>query len=163
MMTWLQDPHNWVAISFVIFVIAAIVLGRKPVAERLDARIVAIRRDIDAAEALKNEATALLTRYKQQQADAEAEAARIVVNAREHAKDLQASLDAEMKDAASRRAQQLADRLHRMEEQAQVEMRAYAAELAVRATAELIAGHLDAQGNAKLVDATIRDLGRTAA
>ena len=158
MTDWLQDAHNWVALSFVIFVVVAVMLGRKPVAARLDGRIDAIRKDIASAESLKNEATALLARYRQQQHDAEAEAVRIVANARQHAEDLRVGMEADMKEAATRREQQMAERLRRVEENARAEMRAYAAELAANATAQLIAAHLDEQANARLVDATIGDL-----
>ena len=163
MMAWLHDAHNWVALSFVIFAIGAFVMGRKPVAAKLDARIGVIRRDLDAAEALKTEATALLAQYRQRQQDAEAEAARIVVNARTHAEDLRAGMEADMHETATRRQHRLAERLRRMEDNAQAEMRAYAAELAVRATAQLIAANLDEPANARLIDATITDLARDAA
>ena len=36
---WFHDAHVWVALSFVIFVVVAFVLGRKPVLARLDGRI----------------------------------------------------------------------------------------------------------------------------
>jgi F-type H+-transporting ATPase subunit b len=58
----------------------------------------------------------------------------------------------------ARKEVQLAERLKRMEEAAKAEIQAYAAELAVKATAEIIASHLDAATNSLLIDATIKSV-----
>jgi F-type H+-transporting ATPase subunit b len=158
-----HDPHNWVALSFVVFVIIAWALGRKPVAAKLDSRIEKIRKDLTIAEGLRNEAQALLDEYRMKQQQASADAKAIVENARRHAGEIQRTAEADMEEAAKRREAQLQDRLKRMEENAANEIRAYAAELAVKATAELIAAHMDEKTNARLVDDSIKTLAKDAA
>jgi F-type H+-transporting ATPase subunit b len=163
MMDWLQDAHNWVAISFVLFCILAWVLGRKPVAAKLDARIVQIRKDIDTAESLRAEAQSLLDQYKLKSREAETESRRIVDNARKHAEEILHAGEADLAEAAKRRELYMQERLKRLEDSAINEIRAYAADLAVKATAELIAAHMDDQTNARLIDEAIRDLAKDAA
>ncbi len=163
MMEWLNDAHNWVALSFLIFCVLAWVLGRKPVTQKLDGRIAQIRQEIQTAESLRNEAQALLAQYKKQQQEAAAEAKRIVDHARHHAEDLRRAAEQGLEEAAQRRERQLEERLKRMEEAAMNEIRAYAAELAVKATAEIIAAHMDEQTNARLIDDSIRELADRAA
>jgi F-type H+-transporting ATPase subunit b len=163
MFEWLQDAHNWVAISFVIFVVLAWVLGRKQVTGKLDTRIDTIRKDIETAETLKAEAQTLLNQYLQSQREATAEAAKIVDHARTSANDILRTAEQDIAEAAKRREQQLQERLKRMEQAAIDEIRARAADLAVKATAELIAAHMDQETNNRLVDQSIKDLAKNAA
>ena len=55
---------------------------------------------------------------------------------------------------------QLSDRLKRMEESAIQEIRARAAELALQATSEIIAGKLDKATNERLIDESIDDVAK---
>ena len=55
-----------------------------------------------------------------------------------------------------RREQQLEDRLRRAEETAVADIRAYAAELAVKATREIITDKMDDKTNARLVEDSVR-------
>ncbi len=158
-----HDPHSWVAVSFVIFVIVAWVLGRKPVSAKLDGHIDKISKAISTAETLKNEAQSLLDQYRAKQQEAASDAKKIVENARRHAEEIQRNAEQDLADTAKRREQQLQERLQRMQDAAANEIRAYAAELAVKATAELIAAHMDEQTNARLVDDSIRDMAKDAA
>ncbi len=48
-----QDPAFWVAVAFAIFVAGAVWKGRAPIAGMLDARIEAIRAEIDEARRLR--------------------------------------------------------------------------------------------------------------
>lgn len=163
MFEWLSDAHSWVAISFVIFVVLAWVLGRKQVAGKLDSRIDTIRKDIETAEGLKAEAQTLLNQYLQSQREATAEASKIVEHARASASDILRAAEQDMAEASKRRELQLQERLKRMEEAAVAEIRARAADLAVKATAELIAAHMDQETNSRLVDQSIKDLAKNAA
>lgn len=163
MFEWLNDAHSWVAISFVIFVVLAWALGRKQVTGKLDSRIDTIRKDIETAESLKAEAQTLLNQYLQSQREATAEASKIVEHARASANDILRAADQDLAETAKRRELQLQERLKRMEEAAVAEIRARAADLAVKATAELIAAHMDQETNNRLVDQSIKDLAKTAA
>ena len=47
-----------------------------------------------------------------------------------------------------------------MEQSAVAEIQKYAADLAIKATTEIISEHLDKSANQKLVDAAIKDVGK---
>jgi F-type H+-transporting ATPase subunit b len=57
-----------------------------------------------------------------------------------------------------RKEEHLSQRLKRMEDGVKAEIQAYAAELAVKATAEIIASKLDHAANDRLIDQSIKSL-----
>ena len=68
-MDW-NDPTLWVAVGFVIFVAAAYKPAAKAVVKMLDGRADAIRRSLDEAASLREEAQQLLAEYQRKQRDA---------------------------------------------------------------------------------------------
>jgi F-type H+-transporting ATPase subunit b len=156
MIEMLQDAHAWVAISFAIFAVLAFVLGRGKVLAKLDGRIAQIRREIETAESLRLEAQELLASYQRKQRDAVRDAETMVAAARQHAEQIRRHAGDELNETLNRREQQLEDRLRRMEQAAIQEIRAYAAELAVKATAEIIADKMDEKTNGQLVDQSMK-------
>jgi F-type H+-transporting ATPase subunit b len=158
MMDFLQDAHAWVAISFVIFAVGGYVFGRKAVAAKLDGRIAAIRRDIDTAAALRAEAQALLSTFENKQREAAREVESMISHARQQADSIRRQAASDLEDAVRRREQQMADRLRRMEENTVADIRAYAADLAVKATAEIIADKMDEEVNAHLVEQSVKKI-----
>ena len=84
MSEYLQNSEVWVAISFVLFIVMGIKLGRRPIFAKLDAKIAEIKKEIETAAALREEAQGLLSLYQRKQQDAEKEAQAIIDNARKH-------------------------------------------------------------------------------
>ena len=152
----LHDATLWVSFSFAVFVIAAFVLGRKMIMASLDVKIAKIREEIETSDRLRSEAMDLLAQYQQKQKNAQLEADRILTDATTQAKSIQAKLDAEFEDSMARREQMLKERIVRMQDQARDDIRRYAAELAMSATAEIIAQKMDQNRASGLVDQSIR-------
>lgn len=152
----LHDATLWVALSFALFVTLAFVLGRKSIVASLDEKIAKIRDEIETSDRLRAEAMALLAQYEDKQKNAQLEAERIVTDATAQAKAIQAKLDAEFEDSMARREQMLKERIVRMQDQARDDIRRYAAELAMSATAEIITQKMDQSRASSLVDQSIR-------
>lgn len=152
------DTGIWVLLSFVIFAVFAFRMGKDKFLAKLDGRIAEIRTDIQMAETLRAEAQDLLAQYQAKQRDAAQEAKSIVTAAQNAADEINKQAQADLDEMMVRKEAQLAERLKRMEEAAKAEIQAYAAELAVKATAEIIASQLDAETNSRLVDATIKSV-----
>ncbi len=150
------DTHTWVLISFLLFAVMAFRFGKNKFLAKLDSRIDSIRDEIRTAESLRIEAQELLAQYQRKQRDAAKEAEDIVTAAKSAAALIQAQAEKDLEDMLARKETQLGERLQRMEETAKAEIRAYAAELAVKATSEIIQSKLDQAANDRLVDASIR-------
>lgn len=153
---FMEDPTVWVLISFVIFVLLAVVFGRSTITSMLDAKIASIRAEIANAEALRDEAQKLLLEYETKQKAAHGEAEKMLAAARAQAVDLHKRADDELAATMSRREAMMTDRIKRMEEQAFADIRKYAADLAIAATTEIISQKLDANAASRLADASIR-------
>lgn len=152
------DEAFWVALAFVIFVIALVRPVGRMIASALDARAAKIRAELDEAVRLREEAQALFARYQRMQSDSVKEAEEILAHARAEA-ERQAGHAAEALEAAlKRREEQAVDRIARAEQEALADVRAVAVELAMRVTRKLLAESLDAKGQAALIDAAVAGL-----
>ena len=153
-----QEATFWVLLSFILFAVAALRFGKDKFLAKLDGRIAQIREEIQTAEFLRAEAQDLLSQYQTKQRDAAKEADQIVATAKQAADMINKQAQIDLDEMLARKEVQLAERLKRMEDAAKAEIQSYAAELAVKATAEIIAARLDAETNSRLVDATIKAL-----
>ena len=93
----------WVGVSFLIF-IGILVYAKVPgmLAKSLDDRAEAIRKELDGARRLREEAQDLLADYQRKQREAETEAQQIVEGARREAEALKAEGERSMKEALAR-------------------------------------------------------------
>lgn len=155
-MEFLNEATNWVLISFAIFALGFLKFGRGALLGKLDRRIEEIRKEIETAESLRIEAQELLAQYQRKQRDATREAEAIIATAQKHAAEIQKQAESDLDELVARKEAQLKDRLHRMEEKTVQEIRTYAAELSVKATAEIIAKQMDQATNDRLVEQSIK-------
>ena len=155
MTDFLSDSVSWILISFIIFVALAFKFGRQSVVSKLDAHIESVRKEIATAEALKAEAQALLSQYQLKQQDAMREVDAMVSNAKLQAETLQRQAEEDFASTMARKEVLMKERLQRMEETAMDDIRRYAADLAVSATARIIAEKMDENSAQKLADASI--------
>ncbi len=156
MFNLLQDASVWVAISFALFAALALKKALPSFLAKLDGRIEQIRSEIKTAHTLKEEAAKLLSTYERKRDEAAREAQEMAKTARMHADQIRQQADAELSELVSRREEQLQTRLRRMEEAVAADIRAYAAELAVQATARIISEKMDEKTNARLIEESIR-------
>jgi len=158
MMELFQDTNVWVLISFILFATLIFRVGKSKFIGMLDGKIEHIRDEIKTAETLRIEAQELLAQYQRKQRDAAHEAEQIVASARTAAETIRKDAEADLDAMLARKEAQLADRLKRMEESTKAEIQSYAAELAVKATAEIISSRLDEAANDRLIDASIKSI-----
>jgi len=156
MMEFLGNATNWVLISFVLFAIGFWKFGLKALMGKLDRRIEEIRQEIATAEALRVESQELLAQYERRQRDASQEADAIIASAQKHAAEIQKQAESDLNEMVARKEAQLKERLKRMEDVAMQDIKTYAAELSIKATAEIIAKQMDQATNDRLIDQSIK-------
>jgi F-type H+-transporting ATPase subunit b len=132
----------WSVISFVILLAILVKYAFPPVAKMLEKRSSTIRADLEAAEAARREAEALLRQRQNELASAKDEARRIIEDARSTGESLRSEIVARAQDeAASIRAQgeaQLAAERNRLVNELRQEMVDTAIVLASRIVAREI-------------------------
>lgn len=156
----LQNPHTWVYVGLLIFVVLVGPKIWKALATMLDQRSLKIKADLDEAQKLKDEAQALLAEYQRKQRDAMREAEDIIANAKSLA-------GRQIKEAAEKLEQNLArrekaslDKIAQAEAQALAEVRREAVDVATSAAAKLIQSQLDGAKGSALIDQAIAEVGR---
>jgi F-type H+-transporting ATPase subunit b len=135
----LSDPTFWAAVGLVLF-FAVIVWQKVPgaIAKMLDSRAETIRKELDEARRLREEAQELLASFQRKQREAEAEADAIVAQAKKDAKSMRAEARKELSERLDRRTAMAEQRIAQAEAHAAQEIRALAADLAVDAAAKLL-------------------------
>jgi F-type H+-transporting ATPase subunit b len=158
MSDFFANAQNWVLLSFIIFVFLAYKLGRSSVLNAIDSHIDKARTDVEDAEKLRVEAQELLSDYQRLKSEATTEAENIVKVAAQHAEKIKDNAVKSLDTELARREEQLKERLSNMEAQAFEEMRHYAADLAVKATREIIIENIDSKKAKSLNDKAIAEV-----
>lgn len=155
-----HDPHFWVHIGLLIFVVVAGPKVWRALTAFLDQRSMKIKADLDEAQKLKDEAQALLAEYQRKQRDALKEAEEIIASAKAQAQreiqDAKANLAASM----TRREAAALEKITQAEAQAIAEVRREAVDVATAATTRLIAKVLDDSKASNLIDQSIAEVTR---
>jgi F-type H+-transporting ATPase subunit b len=149
----------WVAIAFVVFLL---ILGYykvpKLIAKALDDRAEAIRKELDEARRLREEARDLLADYKGRHRNVGRETDAIVEQARREAEAFALETRASLEDTLERRTKLAEEKIARAEGQAVDEVRAAAIDLAVAEAEKILREKMAGAGGSQLIDQNIRDL-----
>jgi F-type H+-transporting ATPase subunit b len=150
--------YFWLLISIIIL---ALVLW-KPVKEQLigalDKRADQIRKELDEAQRLREEAQSLLAKHQRQLHDGEGLAASILEHGAEENARVEKQLRADLAASIERRTRAAEERIGQEEARAVAEIRGKAADLAIRTTRRLIADQMDPAKEQDLIGAAIQDV-----
>lgn len=154
----LHDPSFWVGLAFIL----AAALIYKPLmraaASALDGRANDIRRQIEEARKLREDAQALLADNQRRQRDAMAEAEKIIQAAKDEARRLKAETETELTKSIERRKQQALDRIAQSEAQAIAQVRNTAVDVALNAAESLMRDVLTDAQRQSMADKAIQEL-----
>src|SRR5271166_3166189 len=129
-----MDAEFFVALGFVLFVLGLGYLGvQKKLAAALDGRIAKIKDELSEAARLRAEAQALMQSFAATTAEAEKQAAAIVAQAKLEAEAIAKEAQQRLEDYVARRTKQAQDKIAQAEAQATADVRAAAADAAVKA------------------------------
>lgn len=144
-----------VTLGFLLFV-AVLIYMKVPgqLTKMLDSRAVTIRKELDEARKLREEAQAILANYERKQKDVQEQAERIVASARTEAAAAADKAKADLKASIARRLASAQDQIASAEAAAVRDVRNRAAEIAVQVAGEVMAKQMTAaKGNAMIDDA----------
>lgn len=154
-----KQPEFWVLIAFVAFIA---LLGyyrvHSLIGKALDDRADGIRRELDQARRLREEAQQLLADYQRKAREAEDEAKAIVEAARREAEALAATTRTNLKDSLERRTRLAEDKIARAEAQAVADVRASAIDAATTAAERILQADVGRGSDTRLIDESIRGL-----
>lgn len=129
----------WVAVAFVLLMGVFGYFGvHRTILQALDHRRDRIKKELDDARRLKEEATKLVAEYRARRASAEREAQDIITNAKAEAERIAAEAKVKMEDFVARRTKTAESKIAQAETQAIADVRAAAAEAAVTAASSIM-------------------------
>jgi len=153
------DPVFWVMIAFFGF-FGILIYYRVPglVTKALDARAEAIRKELDEARRLRDEAQSLLADYQRKSREAENETKAILEQAKRESEALASETRKNLSESVERRTKLAEEKIARAEAQAVSEVRASAVENAIAAAEKILKARATGQTASALVESSIRDL-----
>jgi len=149
----------WVFVSLVMF-FALLIYMKVPamVTGMLDERAENIRKEIEEAAALREEAQKLLAEYQRKQQEAEKEAEEIIAQAKEEAQRLKAETEKALEEQIERRTKLAEDKIAQAEVQALADVKEIAATAAAGAARRLLKESLDEGAANKLIDDSLGEV-----
>ncbi len=160
MMAFFGDANLVVSLSFLIF-IGILVYLRVPskLAGMLDDRAERIRKELDDARRLREEAQAVLASYERKQKEVEELAQEIVTRARAEAARAAEEGKKELEGSIARRLKAAEEQIASAEAAAIRDVKDRAVQVAIRAAAKALSEKMDGQAGGKLIDDAIASVG----
>ena len=153
------EAEFWVAVAFVLFVLALVRLGaHRTVVGALDDRSARIQAELDEARRLRTEAQALLAEYQRRQKEAEQEAQALIRSAEAEGERLQAEARTKVEEFVARRTKMAENKIAQAEAQAVAEVRSSATEAAIAAAEKILGSTVKGDVADALISDGIRDL-----
>jgi len=156
--SWLENPHTWVYLGFLLFVVLAGPKIWRALAQMLDRRSLKIKSDLDEAQKLKDEAQALLAEYQRKQRDAMREAEEIISNAKALAQRQIKDSAKKLEENLARREKASLEKIAQAEAQALAEVRREAVDVATAAAGQIIRSQVDGARGGALIDQAIAEV-----
>lgn len=152
----LSQPDFWVGVSFVLFLVLLVYL-KVPgmVAKALDERADAIQHELDEAKRLREEAQAVLADYERKKIEAEADAEKIIAQAKREAEIYGEEARNKMQEQIERRGRLAEQKIALAEVAAVKDVRAAAADLAVEAASRVLVAEVKGTTASNLIDESI--------
>lgn len=153
------DPEFWVTIAFVIFLAIVWKAGAfNAMSSGLDARGKRIRAELDEAKRLREEASSVLADYKKRRGEAEREAESIVAGAREEAERIAREAHERLADFVTRRTSAAEAKIAQAEVQAQQQVRAAAADAAIRISEAVLRDQMQGGAGQDLIGKSLAEI-----
>ena len=153
-----EDANIWILAAFICFFLVFGGIAYKKAMGALDARSERIKKELDDAVSLRDDAQRLLDEYRSKRAQAEADALGMIKHAELEAGRRAEQAKKDLEAAMERRAQMALQRIAQAEADALREVRAAAATLTIQATARLIAQNMGPERAEEMVQESIRQV-----
>lgn len=154
-----QDPGFWVAMAIVSFFLL-LIWKKIPamIGKMLDNKVAAIADQLDNAQTLREEASALLAKYQRDQRDAEKTAADLIDHANSEAKLLAGEAKVHIREMIERRTKLAEQKIAQAQANAVKEIQQVAVQVATSAARVLIAQNMKKSDRDALIKSSIDKL-----
>ena len=153
-----SDPQFWVAIAFIIFILAIFNPVRKILNSSLDTKIKEIKESIEEAENLKNDTQVTLSEIKKRQNEVELEIKEIHLNSKNKIKILESQAQIKLSEQNSKRESLAKAKIEQMVRDANLMVKQHITQTAINAAIAVLEKKLNAEEKQNLINQSIKDL-----
>ena len=153
-----SDPQFWVAIAFIIFILAIFNPVRKILNSSLDTKINEIKESIEEAENLKNDTQVTLSEIKKRQNEVELEIKEIHLNSKNKIKILESQAQIKLSEQNSKRESLAKEKIEQMVRDANLMVKQHITQTAIDAAIIVLEKKLNAEEKQNLINQSIKDL-----
>ena len=157
-LTFLHSQMFWLVLCFVVLLVFMYKFAVPSIAKGLDARAEQIRKDLEAAEKLRNEAQELLESYNGKLEQASNEAKLIIQEAKDNAKDIADNKTKELEGQLKDKTETAERQIEAAKNKAIAELKSQAHTLVVTATEKLVLDTVDAKKAKELTEKACEEL-----
>ena len=151
-----MDATFWALVGLILFfVLIAYLKVPGKITAALDNRADRIRRELEEARRLREEAQAVLAEYQRKRKESEAEAASIVDAAKREAKVLAADAKVKTEEYVARRTAFAEQKIAQAERDEIAEVRGRAVDIAIEAARKVLGDKVDAKAAGQLFQASV--------
>lgn len=154
----LSDAKTWIFFSALIFAYIVWSKGKKTILQLLDSRTSRIKKELEDAEKLRQEAEKILEEYKLKQSQVMKESEEIIENAKKYAETLKHQAEEESNRITAAREQAIKERIKRAEDKAIQEINETAVKLAANAAKKILEEKMKKETSSSLIDEAIRQI-----
>lgn len=156
----LADTDFWVGVSTGVFLLLVLYYGLRPVLRGLDSRSDRIRKQIEEAEQIRDEAQHQLAEYKRKQRESQREAEEIIEHAKTQARRMRERAEQDLEAQIKRRETLTLEKIEQAEQKALQEVRDRAVDVALAATERVLRDNMTEKASGELIDKAIEDVSK---
>ena len=158
MTDFFNQAETWVAIAFILFIVLIIKLGWKNIGKMLDGRAENIKKELDDARNLREEAQSLLADYQRKKRDAENEALEIIDFAKKEADNLILETKKKLEETLERKSNLANEKIEMAYSQALESAQTKAIDLAISLSKNLITDNINVTKKSEAIEESIAEI-----
>ena len=153
-----SDPQFWVALAFIMFIIAIFNPVRKIISSSLDSKINEIKQSIEEAENLKNDTQITLSEIKKRQNEVEIEIKKIHSNSKDRIKIMENQAQKNLEEQISKRELVAKEKIEQLLRDANLSVQQHITQTAINAAIIVLENKLNAEEKQNIINNSIKDL-----
>ena len=154
----LSDPQFWVALAFIIFIVAIFFPVRKILIKSLDEKIQNIKQSIQDAENIKNETQIILSDIKKRENEVQIEIKDINSKAQKKIESLETNAELKLQDQINKHKLLSSNKIDQIVRDANIEIKKYISENAIQATISVLKKNINQEQKQNLINQSIKEL-----
>lgn len=154
----LSDPQFWVALAFIIFIVAIFFPVRKILIKSLDEKIQNIKQSIQDAENIKNETQIILSDIKKRENEVQIEIKDINSKAQKKIESLETNAELKLQDQINKHKLLSSNKIDQIIRDANIEIKKYISENAIQATISVLKKNINQEQKQNLINQSIKEL-----